>query len=103
MPRGLDLGGHYKIIKEAIEITRKYQDLLIEERVQQEKAGYGKDPEDLLDILVSLKDASSGEPLLSLEEIKAQVTVTPSLSLSRKQGLLPKICHIKRESVMKFF
>lgn len=46
----------------------------------------------MLDILVSLKDASSGEPLLSLEEIKAQVTVTPSLSLSlsRKQGLLPQ-------------
>ncbi|KAM2670002.1 hypothetical protein EV1_005988 [Malus domestica] len=48
--RGLDLDGHEKIIKDAIRDTRKYQDPLIEERVHK-----------------------NGEPLLSLEEIKAQV------------------------------
>ncbi|KAK9940914.1 hypothetical protein M0R45_017547 [Rubus argutus] len=72
--RGLDLDGHEKIIKEALEITRKYHEPLIEERIQRYKEGFSdKEPEDLLDILVSLKDVS-GKPLLSPEEIKALIT-----------------------------
>lgn len=72
--RGLDLDGHEKIIKEALEITRKYHEPLIEERIQRYKEDFSdKEPEDLLDILVSLKDVS-GKPLLSPEEIKALIT-----------------------------
>ncbi|KAM0995847.1 hypothetical protein ACFX13_005987 [Malus domestica] len=70
--RGLDLDGHEKIIKDAIRDTTKYQDPLIEERVcEHQKLGNNKEAHDLLDILISLKD-KNGEPLLSLEEIKAQ-------------------------------
>ncbi|KAK9940915.1 hypothetical protein M0R45_017548 [Rubus argutus] len=72
--RGLDLDGQEKMIKQALEITKKYHEPLIEERVRRYKEGFSdKEPEDLLDILVSLKDIS-GEPVLSSEEIKAQIT-----------------------------
>lgn len=64
--RGLDLDGHEKIIKDAIKNTRKHQDPLIEERFRQyQKLGGNKESQDLLDILISLKD-KNGEPLLSL-------------------------------------
>ena len=77
--RGLDLDGHEKMIKEALKITRKYHEPLIEERFRRYKEGCNdKEPEDLLDILVSLKDVS-GEQLLSQEEIKALITVSFSL------------------------
>ena len=76
------MDGHEKIIKDAIRDTRKYQDPLIEERVREhQKLGNNKEAQDLLDLLISLKD-KNGEPLLSLEEIKAQVNVSVSLSLS---------------------
>ncbi|KAK9939461.1 hypothetical protein M0R45_016156 [Rubus argutus] len=72
--RGLDLDGQEKTIKNALEITRKYREPLIEERFRRYKKGFSdKEPEDLLDILVSLEDIN-GEPLLSSEEIKAQIT-----------------------------
>lgn len=77
---GLDLDGHEKIIKEANNVIDKYHDPIIIERVQQWRnpndPNYGeKDVHDLLDILITLKD-SSGEPLLTLEEIKAQSRVS---------------------------
>ncbi|ONH99739.1 hypothetical protein PRUPE_6G046800 [Prunus persica] len=71
--RGLDLDGHEKIIKDCIKLTRKRQDPVIEERIREhQKLGGNKVSVDLLDILISLKDAS-GQPLLSPDEIKGQV------------------------------
>ncbi|KAI3965692.1 hypothetical protein MKX01_010649 [Papaver californicum] len=71
--RFLDLHGHKKDIKGAIGVINKYHDPIIEERIRQwtNKAIENKVPEDLLDVLISLKDVY-GKPLLSTEEIKAQ-------------------------------
>ncbi|KAI3964022.1 hypothetical protein MKX01_014303 [Papaver californicum] len=71
--RWLDLEGHEKIIKRAMGFLNKYHDPIIEERMQQWSNGTMKNkvPEDLLDVLISLKD-EHGKPLLSTEEIKAQ-------------------------------
>ncbi|KDP45692.1 hypothetical protein JCGZ_17299 [Jatropha curcas] len=71
---GFDLGGHEKIIKEANGIIGKYHDPIIEDRVQQWKDGTKKEEEDLLDVLITLKD-DNGNPLLSTDEIKAQITL----------------------------
>ncbi|RZC77136.1 hypothetical protein C5167_001502 [Papaver somniferum] len=74
--RWLDLDGHEKIIKRAMGVVNKYHDPIIEERIRQRSNGTTKNkvPEDLLDVLISLKD-EKGKPLLSVEEIKAQVVV----------------------------
>jgi phenylalanine N-monooxygenase len=71
---GLDLDGHEKVVMENHRIINKYHDPIIHERVQQWKDGAKKDTEDLLDILITLKDRN-GNPLLSKDEIKAQITV----------------------------
>ncbi|XP_037494966.1 valine N-monooxygenase 1-like [Jatropha curcas] len=71
---GFDLGGREKIIKEANGIIGKYHDPIIEDRVQQWKDGTKKEEEDLLDVLITLKD-DNGNPLPSTYEIKAQITV----------------------------
>ncbi|KDP45699.1 hypothetical protein JCGZ_17306 [Jatropha curcas] len=71
--KGFDLGGHERIIKEANGIIGKYHDPIIEDRVQQWKNGAKKEAEDLLDVLITLKD-DNGNPLLSGDEIKAQIT-----------------------------
>ncbi|KAH8490597.1 hypothetical protein H0E87_022941 [Populus deltoides] len=70
---GLDLDGHEKVVMENHRIINKYHDPIIHERVQQWKDGAKKDTEDLLDILITLKDRN-GNPLLSKDEIKAQIT-----------------------------
>ncbi|KAI3959325.1 hypothetical protein MKW98_018915 [Papaver atlanticum] len=72
--RWLDLDGHEKIVKRAMGVLDKYHDPIIEERIPQWRSGTmeNKVPEDLLDVLISLKD-EHGKPLLSTEEIKAQV------------------------------
>ncbi|KAK9124738.1 hypothetical protein Sjap_014340 [Stephania japonica] len=75
--RSLDLDGHEKIMRAATKIVNKYHDKVIDERIQMWRGGktdgfvLNKEPEDLLDILVSLKEAD-GKPLLSTDEIKAQ-------------------------------
>ncbi|XP_042478899.1 phenylalanine N-monooxygenase-like [Macadamia integrifolia] len=69
--RKFDLNGHEKIMKEAIKIVDKYHDPIIEERIQEWREGKKKETQDLLDILISMKD-TNGKPLLSNEEIKAQ-------------------------------
>lgn len=73
--RWLDLDGYEKIVKTAMGIVNKYHDPIIQERIRQWRNGNmeNKVPEDLLDVLISLMD-ESGKPLLSTEEIKAQVT-----------------------------
>ncbi|WJX31187.1 phenylalanine N-monooxygenase [Trifolium repens] len=54
-------------------IVNKYNDPIIERRIEKWKDGSktSADAEDLLDILISLKDANN-KPLLTSDEIKAQ-------------------------------
>ncbi|XP_057970664.1 tyrosine N-monooxygenase-like [Malania oleifera] len=75
---GLDLDGHEKTMKEADRIIKKYHDPIIDKRIQQWRQSNRnddyiarKEPQDLLDILITLEDANN-EPLLTIEEIKAQ-------------------------------
>ncbi|KAL7173971.1 hypothetical protein ACSBR2_033263 [Camellia fascicularis] len=68
----LDLDGHEKIMRKAIASVVKYQDPIIDERIKQWNDGTKRNQEDLLDVLIMLKD-TNGTPLLSSEEIKAQI------------------------------
>ncbi|XP_059648706.1 phenylalanine N-monooxygenase CYP79D16-like [Cornus florida] len=68
----VDLDGHEKIIRKATASARKYQDPEIDERMRQWRSGTKKVEEDLLDVLIMAKD-TNGNPLLSAEEIKAQI------------------------------
>ncbi|KAE9598894.1 hypothetical protein Lal_00022405 [Lupinus albus] len=70
--RGLDLDGGVRELKKAVTIFKKYHDPIIEERIQQWNNGRKTNEEDLLDILISLKDANNNA-LLTIEEIKAQI------------------------------
>ncbi|KAI9198214.1 hypothetical protein LWI28_011960 [Acer negundo] len=74
----VDLDGHEKVMKENIGIIDKYHDPIIEERILELRDHHGLikkevDHEDLLDVLITLKD-DDGNPLLSTGEIKAQIT-----------------------------
>ncbi|CAI8597050.1 unnamed protein product [Vicia faba] len=71
--RGLDIDGHERKVKDAMSIVKKYNDPIIERRIEKWKDGSmaSADAEDILDILISLKDANN-EPLLTTKEIKAQ-------------------------------
>ncbi|KAI7982309.1 Isoleucine N-monooxygenase 2 [Camellia lanceoleosa] len=68
----LDLDGHEKIMRKATTSVKKYQDPLIDERIKQWNDGTKTEKEDILDILITLKQ-TDGTPLLSREEIKAQI------------------------------
>ncbi|XP_021998880.1 valine N-monooxygenase 1 [Helianthus annuus] len=63
-----DLDGHEKIIRKAISTARKYQDYLIDERIQQWKDGVKTKQDDLLDVFINLKN-----PRLNIYEIKSQI------------------------------
>ncbi|MED6194254.1 hypothetical protein PIB30_026766 [Stylosanthes scabra] len=68
-----DFGGHKCEIKEAMRIMSKYHDPIIEERIKQWKNdGLRSEEEDLLDVLINLKD-SDNTPLLTSKEIKSQI------------------------------
>ncbi|XWS53408.1 hypothetical protein CRYUN_Cryun11dG0154900 [Craigia yunnanensis] len=71
--RGLDLDGHEKVMDQVLRVVGKYHDPIIEERIQQWENGEKKDVEDLLDVLITLRD-DHGKPVLTAEEIKAQIT-----------------------------
>ncbi|PRQ55672.1 putative phenylalanine N-monooxygenase [Rosa chinensis] len=77
--RPFDIGGHEKKVKDALKIIKQYQDPIIDERVRmwrcsnQENRIKAPVEESLLDVFISLKGAD-GQPLLSAEEIKAQIT-----------------------------
>ncbi|KAL0434380.1 UNVERIFIED_CONTAM: Phenylalanine N-monooxygenase CYP79D16 [Sesamum latifolium] len=68
-----DLDGYKRIIKNAIKRVRKYQDPEINKRIKMWQQGVRKTEEDLLDVLINLKD-SKNNILLSIQEIKAQIT-----------------------------
>ncbi|KAH7866514.1 hypothetical protein Vadar_021325 [Vaccinium darrowii] len=67
-----DLDGHEKIIRTATATVAKYQDPEIDERIRQWTEGTKTEQEDLLDVLIGLKE-NDGTPLLSPGEIKAQI------------------------------
>ncbi|XP_008450288.2 tryptophan N-monooxygenase CYP79A68-like isoform X2 [Cucumis melo] len=69
-----DLGGHQKIIRKALKVITNHDGPIIEERVQEWRDGKKKEVQDILDILITVKKDQNGESLLSIEEIKAQVT-----------------------------
>ncbi|KAK8717815.1 hypothetical protein V6N13_045069 [Hibiscus sabdariffa] len=70
--RGLDLEGHETIVGEATRVLNKYHDPIIEDRIRKWRDGKIDEPQDLLDVLVSLTD-DNGISLLSANEIKAQI------------------------------
>ncbi|KAL0434331.1 UNVERIFIED_CONTAM: Isoleucine N-monooxygenase 2 [Sesamum latifolium] len=76
-----DLDGYKRIIKNAIGRVGKYKDSYINKRIEMWQHGIRKTEEDLLDVLINLKD-SKINLLLSIQEIKAQITYlqTPSNS-----------------------
>ncbi|GMP89975.1 hypothetical protein CsSME_00041317 [Camellia sinensis var. sinensis] len=70
----LDLDGHEKIVRKATTSVKKYQDPLIDKRIKKWNDGTKTEKEDILDILIMLKQ-TDGTPLLSREEVKAQIVV----------------------------
>ncbi|KAI4962500.1 hypothetical protein ZWY2020_034439, partial [Hordeum vulgare] len=76
---GLDLDGHEKVSKDAMQTINRLHDPIIEERIRErsstlEKCDEKKEARDFLDVLVHLKDAE-GQPLLSLQDIRAQTAI----------------------------
>ncbi|KAL5722853.1 phenylalanine N-monooxygenase [Ranunculus cassubicifolius] len=75
--RRFDIGGHEKVVKDASMIVNRYHDSVINNKLQEWRNGdyefkvLKKEPEDLVDVLISLKD-DKGKPLLTTDEIKAQ-------------------------------
>ncbi|GJZ58293.1 valine N-monooxygenase 1-like protein [Tanacetum coccineum] len=63
-----DFDGHEKIMRDAIRTARKYQDRLVDERIQQWKDGVRVIEDDLLDVFINLKN-----PRLTADQIKAQI------------------------------
>ncbi|XP_058198307.1 phenylalanine N-monooxygenase CYP79D16-like [Rhododendron vialii] len=70
--RRLDLDGHEKIIRTATASVAKYQDPEIDERIRHWIEGTRTEQDDLLDVLIGRKE-KDGSPLLSPDEIKAQI------------------------------
>ncbi|MBA0733012.1 hypothetical protein Gogos_017066, partial [Gossypium gossypioides] len=70
--RGLDLEGHEKIVEDSTSVLEKYNNPIIDDKIQQWRDGKKHEPQDLLDVFVSLTD-DDDSPLLSTGEIKAQV------------------------------
>lgn len=73
--RGLDLDGHEKVMANALAVIQKYHDPIIDERIQQWRNGEKEDSNDLLDVMISMKDGND-DPILTPDEIKAQITVS---------------------------
>ncbi|PWA95054.1 valine N-monooxygenase 1 [Artemisia annua] len=63
-----DFDGHEKIIRNAMRTARKYQDPLIDERIQHWKDGIIVEEDDLLDVFINLKSTQ-----LTADEIKIQI------------------------------
>lgn len=73
--RALDLDGHKTLLNNAVRTVNKYHDPIIEQRIKQWKEGTKTETEDLLDVMISLKDAQNNNPFLTMKEIKAQIPV----------------------------
>ncbi|CAI0377367.1 unnamed protein product [Linum tenue] len=71
---GWNVDGKEKIINEANETIRGYQDPIIDARIQEWRNNGGKtEMDDLLDVFITVKD-EQGKPLLTPHEIKSQAT-----------------------------
>ncbi|XBI97689.1 hypothetical protein VPH35_018017 [Triticum aestivum] len=73
---GLDLDGHEEVSMDVMRTINRLHDPIIRERIRErsstlEKGGENKEARDFLDVVIHLKDAE-GQPLLSLQEIRAQ-------------------------------
>ncbi|KAL8491203.1 hypothetical protein ACS0TY_023014 [Phlomoides rotata] len=68
----LDLDGCKKVMTDAIKKVRKYQDCEITKRVEMWERGERDTKEDILDVLIDLKN-SENKPMLSIQEITAEV------------------------------
>ncbi|CAJ1960601.1 unnamed protein product, partial [Sphenostylis stenocarpa] len=68
--RVLDLDGHKSKVKKGMRTMEKYHDPMVEERMKKWNDGSKSVEEDLLDVLISLKDANDN-PTLTMKEIKA--------------------------------
>ncbi|KAL8026249.1 hypothetical protein ABFS82_14G015400 [Erythranthe guttata] len=68
-----DFDGYKKILGDALDNVRKYQDPEITNRVEMWRKGIKKTEDDILDAFINLKD-SKHNPLLSVQEIRAQIT-----------------------------
>ncbi|XP_030463242.2 tyrosine N-monooxygenase-like isoform X1 [Syzygium oleosum] len=74
---GLDLDGHEKEVKESARTLRRLHEPIISERIKQWRDDLSsesneKEPQDLLDVLIMLKD-SQGKPLLTPQEVRALI------------------------------
>ncbi|XP_030446601.2 tyrosine N-monooxygenase-like [Syzygium oleosum] len=75
---GLDLDGHEKEVKDSARTLRRLHEPIISERIKRWRDNLSsesneKEPQDLLDVLIMLKD-SKGMPLLMPQEIQAITT-----------------------------
>ncbi|XP_019162297.1 PREDICTED: isoleucine N-monooxygenase 1-like [Ipomoea nil] len=70
--RMFDLDGHRKALKKAVKGVRKHQDPEVDARIKMWNNGTETEQQDILDVLIKLKDID-GRPLLTSEEIKAQI------------------------------
>ncbi|KAH7836455.1 hypothetical protein Vadar_001456 [Vaccinium darrowii] len=68
----VDLESREKILKMATASVAKYQDPKVDERIREWTKATRTEQDDLLDILIGLKQ-NDGSPLLSPEEMKAQI------------------------------
>ncbi|GFP83821.1 valine n-monooxygenase 1 [Phtheirospermum japonicum] len=68
-----DFDGYKRIICDGMKSVRKYQDPEIMKRVELWRQGIREKEEDILDVLINLRD-SENNPLLSIEEIKLEIT-----------------------------
>ncbi|KAJ8649814.1 hypothetical protein MRB53_002849 [Persea americana] len=75
-------------MKKAVEVIDKYHEPIIDERIRKWKSGEDgrvrKEPEDLLDILISVQD-TDWKPLLTLEEIKAEAARSYDIKRPRRK------------------
>ncbi|XP_049386063.1 isoleucine N-monooxygenase 1-like [Solanum stenotomum] len=67
-----DLDGHKAILKKAYATATKHIDIEVDNRIQIWKDGNKSLEEDILDVLIMLKD-KNGNPLMNVKEIKAQI------------------------------
>ncbi|CAI0377301.1 unnamed protein product [Linum tenue] len=70
--RGWDVDGKEKIVREADKTIKALQNPIIDERIRQWRSGERKEIDDLIDVLVTLKDDVDRKPLLTPQEIKSQ-------------------------------
>ncbi|XP_002274698.2 tryptophan N-monooxygenase CYP79A68 [Vitis vinifera] len=70
--RVFDLDGHETMVKDALSIINKHHDPILDERIMKWRNGEKKEVEDTLDVFLTIRD-TKGKPLLSVEEIKAQL------------------------------